>query len=84
MTSCGPVSALLLLCLISLEPCLATASPFYSQQHLSPRAALGAIPVAWLLPVLISFIPVLLLWHQARGTGGTGGRWHRADRKSVV
>ncbi|NWT19602.1 DRD1C protein, partial [Vireo altiloquus] len=59
-------ASILHLCLISLERCWAIASPFRYQRVVTPRVAFVTIGVAWLLSLLISFIPVQLRWHKDR------------------
>ncbi|XP_017587278.1 PREDICTED: D(1) dopamine receptor [Corvus brachyrhynchos] len=59
-------ASILHLCLISLERCWAIASPFRYQSMVTQRVAFVAIGVAWLLSLLISFIPVQLRWHKDR------------------
>ncbi|NWX37257.1 DRD1C protein, partial [Notiomystis cincta] len=59
-------ASILNLCLISLERYWAIASPFRHQRRVTRRVAFVAIAAAWLLSLLISFIPVQLRWHKER------------------
>ncbi|NXY12134.1 DRD5 protein, partial [Pteruthius melanotis] len=59
-------ASILHLCLISLERYWAIASPFRYQRAVTQRVAFVTIAVAWLLSLLISFIPVQLRWHEDR------------------
>lgn len=54
-------ASILHLCLISLERYRAMASP---QRRVTQRVAFVTIAVAWLLSLLISFVPVQLRWHR--------------------
>ncbi|NXR24482.1 DRD5 protein, partial [Cinclus mexicanus] len=63
-------ASILHLCLISVERYWAIASPFGYQRRVTQRVALVAIGVAWLLSLLISFIPVQLQWHKDREPPG--------------
>ncbi|NXC04099.1 DRD1L protein, partial [Orthonyx spaldingii] len=66
-------ASILSLCLISLERYWAIASPFRHHSAVTPRAALVTIAVAWLLSLLISFVPVQLQWHKQREQPGWNG-----------
>ncbi|XP_064256462.1 D(1) dopamine receptor-like [Passer domesticus] len=57
-------ASILHLCLISLERYWAIADPFCYQRRVTQRLAFVTIAVAWLLSLLISFIPVQLQWHK--------------------
>ncbi|NXM55568.1 DRD1L protein, partial [Illadopsis cleaveri] len=57
-------ASILHLCLISLERYWAIASPFFYQRRVTQRVAFVTIGAAWLLSLLISFIPVQLQWHR--------------------
>ncbi|NWX60177.1 DRD5 protein, partial [Promerops cafer] len=59
-------ASILHLCLISVERYWAIASPFCYQRRVTQRVAFVTIGVAWLLSLLISFIPVQLQWHKDR------------------
>ncbi|XP_028921757.1 D(1B) dopamine receptor-like, partial [Ornithorhynchus anatinus] len=69
-------ASILHLCLISLDRYWAISSPFRYERRMTRAAALATIGVAWLLSLLISFIPVRLRWHRAgerlRPAGGEG------------
>ncbi|NXR60698.1 DRD5 protein, partial [Rhadina sibilatrix] len=58
-------ASILHLCLISVERYRAIASPF-RHQRVTRCAASVTIGAAWLLSLLISFIPVQLRWHKER------------------
>ncbi|NXH99371.1 DRD1C protein, partial [Pachycephala philippinensis] len=66
-------ASILHLCLISLERYWAIASPFRHQRMVSQRVAFVAIAVAWLLALLISFVPVQLRWHKDAERPGLNG-----------
>ncbi|NXA91049.1 DRD5 protein, partial [Melanocharis versteri] len=66
-------ASILHLCLISVERYWAIASPFRCQRRVTQRVAFVAIGVAWLLSLLISFIPVQLQWHKDRRQLGLNG-----------
>ncbi|NWW22838.1 DRD5 protein, partial [Falcunculus frontatus] len=66
-------ASILHLCLISLERYWAIASPFHYQRTVTQRVAFVTIGVAWLLSLLISFIPVQLRWHKDRERPGSNG-----------
>ncbi|NWS09241.1 DRD1 protein, partial [Motacilla alba] len=51
-------ASILHLCLISVERYWAIADPFRYQRRVTQRLAFVTIAVAWLLSLLISFIPV--------------------------
>ncbi|NXO24867.1 DRD1L protein, partial [Cisticola juncidis] len=57
-------ASILHLCLISLERYWALAEPFGHHRRVTQPVALLAIGAAWLLSLLISFIPVQLQWHR--------------------
>ncbi|NWH40579.1 DRD1C protein, partial [Chloropsis hardwickii] len=59
-------ASILHLCLISVERYCAIANPFRYQRRVTRRVAYVTIGVAWLLSLLISFIPVQLHWHKDR------------------
>ncbi|XP_043911627.1 D(1C) dopamine receptor-like [Protopterus annectens] len=59
-------ASILNLCIISLDRYWAIASPFRYERKMTQRAAFIMIGVAWMLSVLISFIPVQLKWHKAQ------------------
>ncbi|NWT94431.1 DRD1L protein, partial [Urocynchramus pylzowi] len=63
-------ASILHLCLISVERYWAIASPFCYQRRVTQRLASVTIGVAWLLSLLISFIPVQLQWHKDRALPG--------------
>ncbi|XP_053822551.1 D(1) dopamine receptor-like [Vidua chalybeata] len=63
-------ASILHLCLISVERYWAIASPFRYQRRVTQRLAFLTIGVAWLLSLLISFIPVQLQWHKERELPG--------------
>lgn len=58
-------ASILNLCIISVDRYWAIASPFKYEQKMTHRVAFVMIGVAWMLSILISFIPVQLNWHQA-------------------
>ncbi|XP_033028379.1 LOW QUALITY PROTEIN: D(1) dopamine receptor-like [Lacerta agilis] len=58
-------ASILNLCIISLDRYWAISSPFRYERKMTQRVAFVMIGVAWMLSVLISFIPVQLRWHQA-------------------
>ncbi|XP_066062347.1 D(1) dopamine receptor-like [Chamaea fasciata] len=66
-------ASILHLCLISLERYWAIASPFLHQRRVTQRVAFVTIAVAWLLSLLISFVPVQLRWHKDREQLGFNG-----------
>ncbi|NXT81956.1 DRD1C protein, partial [Zapornia atra] len=57
-------ASILNLCIISVDRYWAISSPFRYERKMTQRMALLMIAVAWLLSVLISFIPVQLRWHK--------------------
>ncbi|NXN17617.1 DRD1C protein, partial [Indicator maculatus] len=57
-------ASILHLCIISLDRYWAVSNPFCYERRMTQPAAFGAIAVAWLLSLLISFIPVQLRWHK--------------------
>ncbi|NWW96579.1 DRD1C protein, partial [Rhynochetos jubatus] len=59
-------ASILNLCIISLDRYWAISSPFRYERKMTRRAAFVMIAVAWLLSLLISFIPVQLKWHKDR------------------
>ncbi|NWR38117.1 DRD5 protein, partial [Tachuris rubrigastra] len=63
-------ASILNLCIISLERYWAISSPFRYERRMTRSVALVMIGVAWLLSLLISFIPVQLQWHKDRGLLG--------------
>ncbi|NXU20688.1 DRD5 protein, partial [Pardalotus punctatus] len=66
-------ASILNLCLISVERYCAIASPFRHHGWVTRRVASVAIGVAWLLSLLISFVPVQLRWHKERELSGLNG-----------
>ncbi|XP_053125883.1 D(1) dopamine receptor-like [Hemicordylus capensis] len=58
-------ASILNLCIISVDRYWAISSPFRYERKMTQRVAFVMIGVAWLLSVLISFIPVQLRWHKA-------------------
>ncbi|XP_043938950.1 D(1) dopamine receptor-like [Protopterus annectens] len=58
-------ASILNLCIISVDRYWAIASPFRYERKMTQRVAFVMIGVAWLLSILISFIPVQLNWHKA-------------------
>ncbi|XP_058676241.1 D(1) dopamine receptor-like [Ammospiza caudacuta] len=66
-------ASILHLCLISVERYWAIAEPFRHQRRVTQRLAFVTIAVAWLLSLLISFLPVQLQWHKAREQLGFNG-----------
>ncbi|NXY59923.1 DRD5 protein, partial [Callaeas wilsoni] len=59
-------ASILNLCLISVERYWAIASPLGYQRRVTQRVAFVTIAAAWLLSLLISFVPVQLQWHKGR------------------
>lgn len=68
-------ASILNLCVISMDRYWAISSPFRYEREMTRRRAFLMIGLAWTLSVLISFIPVQLNWHRARGSApdGPGG-----------
>ncbi|XP_020636049.3 D(1) dopamine receptor-like [Pogona vitticeps] len=58
-------ASILNLCLISMDRYWAISSPFIYERKMTQQMAFVMIGVAWMLSVLISFIPVQLRWHKA-------------------
>nr|XP_006135613.2 D(1C) dopamine receptor-like [Pelodiscus sinensis] len=58
-------ASILNLCIISVDRYWAISSPFRYERKMTQRVAFVMIGVAWLLSILISFIPVQLRWHKA-------------------
>ncbi|XP_065255683.1 D(1) dopamine receptor-like [Emys orbicularis] len=58
-------ASILNLCIISVDRYWAISSPFRYERKMTQRVAFIMIGVAWLLSILISFIPVQLRWHKA-------------------
>uniref|UniRef100_A0A8D2LBE4 G-protein coupled receptors family 1 profile domain-containing protein n=1 Tax=Varanus komodoensis TaxID=61221 RepID=A0A8D2LBE4_VARKO len=58
-------ASILNLCIISMDRYWAISSPFRYERKMTQRVAFMMIGVAWMLSVLISFIPVQLRWHKA-------------------
>ncbi|XP_042332052.1 D(1) dopamine receptor-like [Sceloporus undulatus] len=58
-------ASILNLCIISMDRYWAISSPFRYERKMTQRVAFIMIGVAWMLSVLISFIPVQLRWHKA-------------------
>ncbi|XP_056130441.1 D(1B) dopamine receptor [Lampris incognitus] len=67
-------ASILNLCIISVDRYWAISSPFRYERKMTHRVAFVMIGVAWLLSVLISFIPVQLNWHKASDDETTGTR----------
>ncbi|NWU17707.1 DRD5 protein, partial [Cephalopterus ornatus] len=63
-------ASILHLCIISVERYWAISSPFRYGKRMTQRVAFVTIGVAWLLSLLISFIPVQLQWHKDHGLLG--------------
>ncbi|XP_063167365.1 D(1) dopamine receptor-like [Candoia aspera] len=59
-------ASILNLCIISMDRYWAISSPFRYERKMTQRVAFVMIGVAWMLSILISFIPVHLRWHKAR------------------
>ncbi|NXJ70858.1 DRD1C protein, partial [Rostratula benghalensis] len=59
-------ASILNLCIISMDRYWAISNPFCYQRKMTQRVAFIMIGVAWLLSLLISFIPVQLKWHKDR------------------
>lgn len=59
-------ASILHLCIISLDRYWAIASPFRYERRMTQRLACTMIAVAWVLSILISFVPVQLHWHKAK------------------
>ncbi|KFR03109.1 D(1C) dopamine receptor, partial [Opisthocomus hoazin] len=59
-------ASILNLCIISMDRYWAISSPFCYERKMTQRVAFIMIGVAWLLSLLISFIPVQLKWHKDR------------------
>ncbi|XP_071435061.1 D(1) dopamine receptor-like [Pithys albifrons albifrons] len=59
-------ASILNLCIISVERYWAVSNPFCYERRMTQRVAFVTIGVAWLLSLLISFIPVQLEWHKDR------------------
>ncbi|XP_015249682.1 PREDICTED: D(1)-like dopamine receptor [Cyprinodon variegatus] len=66
-------ASILNLCIISVDRYWAIASPFKYERKMTHRVAFVMIGVAWMLSILISFIPVQMNWHRAQEDmdGGT-------------
>ncbi|KAM6897764.1 D(5)-like dopamine receptor [Xenentodon cancila] len=58
-------ASILNLCVISMDRYWAISSPFKYERKMTRRFAFLMIGVAWMLSILISFIPVRLNWHRA-------------------
>ncbi|XP_060107006.1 D(1) dopamine receptor-like [Heteronotia binoei] len=58
-------ASILNLCIISVDRYWAISSPFRYERKMTQRVAFIMIGMAWMLSVLISFIPVQLRWHTA-------------------
>ncbi|KAJ7305176.1 hypothetical protein JRQ81_011082 [Phrynocephalus forsythii] len=58
-------ASILNLCIISMDRYWAISSPFLYERKMTRQVAFMMIGVAWMLSVLISFIPVQLRWHKA-------------------
>ncbi|NXI95830.1 DRD1C protein, partial [Psophia crepitans] len=59
-------ASILNLCIISVDRYWAISNPFCYERKMTQRVAFIMIGVAWLLSLLISFIPVQLKWHKDR------------------
>ncbi|NXG68104.1 DRD1C protein, partial [Baryphthengus martii] len=59
-------ASILNLCIISLDRYWAVSNPFCYERKMTRRVAFVMIGAAWLLSLLISFIPVQLKWHKDR------------------
>ncbi|NXP16957.1 DRD5 protein, partial [Scytalopus superciliaris] len=59
-------ASILNLCIISVDRYWAVSDPLGYERRMTQRAAFVAVGVAWLLSLLISFIPVQLRWHRDR------------------
>uniref|UniRef100_A0A8B9QB82 G-protein coupled receptors family 1 profile domain-containing protein n=1 Tax=Apteryx owenii TaxID=8824 RepID=A0A8B9QB82_APTOW len=57
-------ASILNLCIISVDRYWAISNPFRYERKMTQRVAFIMIGVAWLLSLLISFIPVQLKWHK--------------------
>lgn len=57
-------ASILNLCIISVDRYWAISNPFCYERRMTPRVASAMVGVAWLLSLLISFIPVQLRWHK--------------------
>ncbi|NXM76121.1 DRD1C protein, partial [Serilophus lunatus] len=57
-------ASILNLCIISVERYWAISNPFCYERRMTQPVAFIMIGVAWLLSLLISFIPVQLKWHK--------------------
>ncbi|KFP87104.1 D(1C) dopamine receptor, partial [Acanthisitta chloris] len=57
-------ASILNLCIISVDRYWAISNPFCYQRRVTPCVAFSMMGVAWLLSLLISFIPVQLKWHK--------------------
>ncbi|XP_040984174.1 D(1) dopamine receptor-like [Aquila chrysaetos chrysaetos] len=59
-------ASILNLCIISVDRYWAISNPFRYERKMTQHVAFIMIGVAWLLSLLISFIPVQLKWHKDR------------------
>ncbi|NXL84790.1 DRD1C protein, partial [Alectura lathami] len=59
-------ASILNLCIISVDRYWAISNPFGYERKMTQRVALTTIGVAWLLSLLLSFVPVQLKWHKDR------------------
>ncbi|KAJ8014958.1 hypothetical protein DPEC_G00021170 [Dallia pectoralis] len=59
-------ASILNLCIISVDRYWAISSPFAYERKMTPKVAFVMISVAWMLSILISFIPVQLNWHKSQ------------------
>ncbi|XP_010081554.1 PREDICTED: LOW QUALITY PROTEIN: D(1) dopamine receptor-like [Pterocles gutturalis] len=57
-------ASILNLCIISVDRYWAISNPFCYERKMTQHVAFIMIRVAWLLSLLISFIPVQLKWHK--------------------
>ncbi|NXO05133.1 DRD1C protein, partial [Rhinopomastus cyanomelas] len=63
-------ASILNLCIISVDRYWAVSNPFRYERKMTQRVALVMVGVAWLLSLLVSFIPVQLEWHKSRELHG--------------
>ncbi|NXP52141.1 DRD1C protein, partial [Heliornis fulica] len=57
-------ASILHLCIISVDRYWAISNPFSYERKMTQLMAFTMVAVAWLLSILISFIPVQLKWHK--------------------
>ncbi|XP_041066153.1 D(1C) dopamine receptor-like [Carcharodon carcharias] len=58
-------ASILNLCMISVDRYWAIARPFWYERRMTQPVAFVMIGTAWVLSILISFIPVQLSWHKS-------------------